>query len=61
MKEGFGIYTCKASVGVVFERQMNLFIASYMENRINIKQYKLYNHIDLEARQDGLPQVELDF
>ena len=39
-KDWLGIYT----------RQTNLFIAAYMENRINIKQYKLYNHIDLEAR-----------
>lgn len=50
-----------ASVGVVFQRQTNLFVAAYMANRINIKQYKLYNYIDLEAPQDGLPKVELDF
>lgn len=61
MKEGLGIYTCMASVGVVFQSQTNLFVAAYMANRINIKQYKLYNYIDLEAWQDGLPKVELDF
>ena len=50
-----------ANVGVVFQRQTNLFITAYMENRMNIKQYKLYNYIDLEARWDGLTKVELDF
>lgn len=50
VEDWLGIYTHMANVGVVFQRQTNLFIAAYMENRINIKQYKLYNYIDLEAR-----------